>query len=66
MPAENRAPELVSALAILYSLSFVFVALRVYVRIYISKNWGLDDSLLVVTWVSIFATSRRSPFKEAC
>jgi hypothetical protein len=63
MPAENRVPELVTALCILYTLSVVFVALRIYVRIYISKNWGLDDYFLVATWVSIFI-SCRLPLKE--
>jgi hypothetical protein len=48
---ENRVPDLVAALAILYTISVLFAALRVYVRIFISKNWGLDDSLLMGTLV---------------
>jgi hypothetical protein len=47
----NRVPDLVAALAILYTISVLFAALRVYVRIFISKNWGLDDSLLMGTLV---------------
>ena len=49
--SENRVPDLVAALAILYTISVLFTALRVYVRVFISKNWGADDSLLVATLV---------------
>jgi hypothetical protein len=52
---DNRVAEMVIALAILYSLSFLFTALRVYVRIFVSKNWGVDDTLLIATLVSIFS-----------
>jgi hypothetical protein len=48
---DNRSPELVAALSVLYSVSILFTALRVYVRVFISKNWGLDDSLLMATLV---------------
>lgn len=48
---QNRVPDLVAALAVLYTISVLFTALRVYVRIFISKNWGLDDSLLIATLV---------------
>jgi hypothetical protein len=48
---DNRVPELVAALSVLYTISVLFTALRVYVRVFISKNWGLDDSLLMATLV---------------
>jgi hypothetical protein len=48
---DNRVPELVAALSVLYTISVLFTALRVYVRVFISKNWGLDDSLLMTTLV---------------
>ena len=49
--SDNKVPELVAALSVLYTISVLFTALRVYVRIFISKNWGLDDSLLMATLV---------------
>jgi hypothetical protein len=49
---DNRAPDIIVALAVLYTLAFVFTLLRVYVRIYVSKNWGADDYVLVATLVS--------------
>jgi hypothetical protein len=49
---ENRVPELVTALVVLYTISFLFTALRVYVRVFVSKNWGADDTLLMATLVS--------------
>jgi hypothetical protein len=48
---DNRVPELVAALSVLYTVSVLFTALRVYVRVFVSKGWGLDDSLLMVTLV---------------
>jgi len=49
--ADNKVPQLVAALSVLYTISVLFTALRVYVRVFISKNWGLDDSLLMATLV---------------
>jgi hypothetical protein len=49
--ADNKVPQLVTALSVLYTISALFTALRVYVRVFISKNWGLDDSLLMATLV---------------
>jgi hypothetical protein len=48
---DNKVPKLVAAFSVLYTISILFTALRVYVRLFISKNWGLDDSLLIATLV---------------
>ena len=48
---DNRVPELVAALSVLYTVSVLFTALRVYVRVFVSKGWCLDDSLLMATLV---------------
>jgi hypothetical protein len=48
---DNRVPELVAALSVLYTVSVLFTALRVYVRVFVSKGWVLDDSLLMATLV---------------
>lgn len=50
--SNNRVPDMVTALVVLYSISVLFTALRIYVRVFISKNWGADDSLLMATLVS--------------
>jgi hypothetical protein len=49
---DNIVPEMVTVLVVLYTISILFTALRVYVRVFISKNWGADDTLLIATLVS--------------
>lgn len=42
-------------------IALIFVALRVYVRAVVLKKWGLDDTLLVVSYVSIHILSTHHP-----
>jgi hypothetical protein len=51
MATDNRGPELVVVLGLFLAFSWVFTALRVYVRLMISKNWGSDDTILLAALV---------------
>ncbi|GKT66722.1 integral membrane protein [Colletotrichum tofieldiae] len=52
----SRAPLLIGMTAGFLGLTLVFVVLRIYVRAIILKKWGLDDALLVVSYMTIAAT----------
>ncbi|KAK0118900.1 hypothetical protein ONS96_011977 [Cadophora gregata f. sp. sojae] len=49
--AEDRGPELAAVLGLFLGLSLVFVLLRVYVKTFLSKSWGSDDILLVLSLI---------------
>ncbi|KAG4430976.1 hypothetical protein IFR05_013536 [Cadophora sp. M221] len=49
--AEDRGPELAAVLGVFLGMSLVFVLLRVYVKTFLSKSWGSDDILLVVSLI---------------
>jgi hypothetical protein len=50
---ENRGPALVAVWSVFLVLTWLFVGLRMYVRVYMSKSWGLDDALLVYALVGL-------------
>lgn len=45
--AEDRGPQLAAVLGLFLGLTYVFVGLRIYVRLFVSKNWWKDDYLLL-------------------
>ncbi|THV52830.1 hypothetical protein BGAL_0067g00200 [Botrytis galanthina] len=47
--AEDRGPEIAVILCVFMGLSWLFVSLRVIVRLFITKSWSFDDSLLTVS-----------------
>ena len=51
----NRAPELAASVGTFLFLSTVAVALRCYVRYFVSKAFGWDDVMIVFTLVSLAA-----------
>ncbi|KAF5868029.1 putative integral membrane protein [Botrytis fragariae] len=47
--AEDRGSEIAVVLCVFMGLSWLFVFLRVIVRLFITKSWSFDDSLLTVS-----------------
>ena len=47
----GRGPELISVFAAFLALTTVIVALRVYVRAKLVKNFGADDWTAVIGWL---------------
>ncbi|KAF7959593.1 hypothetical protein EAE96_001209 [Botrytis aclada] len=47
--AEDRGPEIAVVFCVFMGLSWLFVFLRVIVRLFITKSWSFDDSLLTVS-----------------
>ncbi|KAE9381535.1 hypothetical protein N431DRAFT_425107 [Stipitochalara longipes BDJ] len=50
--AVDRGPELSAVLGLFLGLAYLFVLLRVYVKTFLSKSWGADDTLLLASLVS--------------
>jgi hypothetical protein len=50
--AENRGPEVQGVAILFLVLSWVFVSLRCYVRGFLLRSFGVDDTLCVVALVS--------------
>ncbi|KAL0940291.1 uncharacterized protein CTRU02_203054 [Colletotrichum truncatum] len=53
---ESRVCLLISTTVAFLSFTFIFVALRVYVRAVALKKWGVDDTFLVISYVLTFLT----------
>lgn len=47
----GRGPQLISVYAAFAALTTVAVSLRVYVRLWLVKNFGLDDWMMCFGWV---------------
>ncbi|KZL76792.1 integral membrane protein [Colletotrichum tofieldiae] len=52
---DHRGPLLIGMSAGFLAFTLVFVVLRVYVRAFLIKKWGPDDSLVVISYVSTTA-----------
>jgi hypothetical protein len=50
--AENRGPEVQGVAILFLVLSWVFVGLRCYVRGFLLRSFGIDDTLCVAALVS--------------
>jgi hypothetical protein len=54
---EGPHVRIASVLGVFLGLGWVFFSLRMYVRAFITGNWGLDDMLLIIAIVSSMATT---------
>lgn len=52
MAAENRGPQVEGVAILFLILSWIFVAMRVYVRAVLMKGFGTDDWLAIAALVS--------------
>jgi len=52
MAAEDRGPQIAGVAIGFLTCTWVFVALRCYVRVYMTKGFGTDDWLSVISLVS--------------
>jgi hypothetical protein len=50
---DNRSGEVLAVAALFFVLAWLTVALRVYVRGFMMKTWGKDDSYMVACVVSV-------------
>jgi hypothetical protein len=57
IPIAGRAPELLGTLGLFLALSTITIALRVYCRVLLIKNFGLDDWFAVISWVTYIVYS---------
>ncbi|KAL0935562.1 pth11-like integral membrane protein [Colletotrichum truncatum] len=53
---ETRQPVVIGVTTTVLSLATFFTILRIYVRAFILRKWGPDDSALVVSFVLVFLT----------
>jgi hypothetical protein len=60
--AEDRGPQVAAVAISFLVLSWVAVSLRVFVRSFMVKNFGMDDWLAVATLVSEFIFSHAMGF----
>lgn len=49
----SRASWLIVSTAVCLSVTLMFVLLRAYVRAIVIKSWGADDTLVVISFVSL-------------
>ena len=52
LPDHNRGPEILAICGSLTGVAFLFVAVRFYVRIRMTKNVSWDDWTCLFAWVS--------------
>lgn len=50
-PTENKGPPILAVMWALTALTAVIVTVRLYVRAFIVKNFGLDDWLVIISMV---------------
>jgi hypothetical protein len=60
--AEDRGPEVAATAILFLVLTYGLVGLRCYVRGFMLRSFGIDDTLCVVALVSWLFTSSRSGF----
>lgn len=51
IPVAGRGPELLGTVGLFVALSTLTIALRVYCRIVLVKNFGMDDWFAVLAWI---------------
>jgi hypothetical protein len=51
---DTAVPAVVTG-CVFTSIAFIFVVLRVFSRVFVIKNFGADDYLMVLAMVSVFA-----------
>jgi len=56
----SNAGRIVGVVGVFHIIAFAFVSLRVYVRLFMVKAFGIDDTLIIISAVSI------RMFESAC
>ena len=51
VPVAGRGPQLLAVYGLFTALTTITVALRVYCRGVLGKNFGWDDGLTIIAWV---------------
>lgn len=51
VPVRDRGPEMLGTVGLFLALSTITVLLRTYCRVFLVKNFGLDDCFAVIAWV---------------
>lgn len=54
---ESNAGRIVGVIGVFHFIALIFVALRVYARVFMVRAFGVDDGLIIAAAVSCFATS---------
>lgn len=57
MPDRNRGPQILAICGSLTAIAFVFVAVRFFVRISMTRNVGWDDCFVLLSWISFSTNS---------
>jgi hypothetical protein len=57
LPIQAGGAEILNLNICLVTFSIVFVGLRLYIRLLMTKTAGLDDLFSVIAWVSCFRNS---------
>jgi hypothetical protein len=47
----GRGPELIAVYSVFVGITTIAIALRVYCRVRLVKNFALDDWLAIISWV---------------
>lgn len=50
-PKEDAGPRMLAESYILFTVACVLLAIRCYGRLCLTKNWGWDDTTIIVAWV---------------
>ena len=53
MPLRDKGPTLVGVLWLEVGMCLCVLGLRIYTRTVIRRSLGVDDLLLIITWVSL-------------
>lgn len=52
MAIAGKGPTIVAVMWLETAIAFFVMSLRTYTRKYITRNVGLDDYLIIISWVS--------------
>lgn len=57
LPQDTKAPLVIGIASMFIAVTAVFVAVRIYIRGYLMRGWGRDDSMFAATAVSLFSST---------
>lgn len=66
MAGETKAPELIASVSVFLPLAIAAVALRIWVRVKLIRNFGWDDIMMIVALVRFPAPSLLPHSKVTC
>ena len=61
---ENRAPQVLAVNIVFWVLTWLALSLRVYVRCFLRKTFGIDDWLMVGTQVRNLSIQMTEKYEE--